>query len=159
MIFLVGSQTWQRTSIKKPSSWKPLSQPQKSTVVATCNCIIRVTICCNTKRRIEKIELLKKTWKMLLLFLLRQNPFGEGTRAKMQFYGFNRMRMKRLWRINACEGLAKIFHTLLSEAAKDVLKVQFRFFSRCYKLLLRACFLRDEKKAIKGSQSPLPLSH
>ena len=26
---------------------------------------------------------------MLLLFLLRQNPFGEGTRAKMQFYGFN----------------------------------------------------------------------
>ena len=94
---------------KKPSSWKPLSQPQKSTVVATCNCIIRVTICCNTKRRIEKIELLKKTWKMLLLFLLRQNPFGEGTRAKMQFYGFNRMRMKRLWRINACKRVLQRF--------------------------------------------------
>ena len=91
---------------KKPSSWKPLSQPQKSTVVATCNCIIRVTICCNTKRR---IELLKKTWKMLLLFLLRQNPFGEGTRAKMQFYGFNRMRMKRLWRINACKTFLQRF--------------------------------------------------
>ena len=31
---------------------------------------------------------------MLLLFLLRQNPFGEGTRAKMQFYGFSKPRMK-----------------------------------------------------------------
>ena len=131
LIFLVvfSAQILGRTSIKN-QAWNHYHNHRKSTVVATCNCIIRVTICCNTKRRIEKIELLKKTWKMLLLFLLRQNPFGEGTRAKMQFYGFNRMRMKRLWRINACEGLAKIFHTLLSEAAKDVLKVQFRFFSR-----------------------------
>ena len=58
-----------------------------------CNCITAYseTICCY-------LTVLKRRWcldwafkitceKMLLLFLLRQNPFGEGTRAKMQFYG------------------------------------------------------------------------
>ena len=96
------------------------------------------------------IELLKKTWKMLLLFLLRQNPFGEGTRAKMQFYGFNRMRMKRLWRINVkLVRLAKRFFIPFCLRLQRCPKSAAGFSG--YKLLLRACFLRDEKKAIKGS--------
>ena len=101
----------------------------------------------------RRIELLKKTWKMLLLFLLRQNPFGEGTRAKMQFYGFSKPRMKRLQE-NQCVA-SQIFHTLLSEAAKDVLKVQ-QVWS--YKLLLRAWKRREESHKRKSLPSSTVIS-
>ena len=90
---------------------------------------------------------------MLLLFLLRQNPFGEGTRAKMQFYGFSKPRMKRLQE-NQCVA-SQIFHTLLSEAAKDVLKVQ-QVWS--YKLLLRAWKRREESHKRKSLPSSTVIS-